>query len=179
MTKHINAAVAFSEAVKTRCQTDWAASLRAELSNGQEHKVLAERLKALAALHGDPKKIHFDFEGNSRKPGTQRHSYPLLGAWTHPDAAVLEPFRAAIEFDRGPVGTGRSHFKTCLMKAACHVLSGAYDASLLVFILRRPDEVPSYLSGDDPKYTSELLSMLSARGLVVAIVPPAISVARK
>lgn len=174
MTERTHVARAFAEALKQHCQTDWAESLRSELSGGQEHKTLAGRIKDLAGPYANPLQVRFDFEGNSkRKRGSQQHSYPLLGTWTHPDAAVLEPFRCAIEFDRERSGNDRSHFKTCLLKAACHVLSGAYEASLLVFTLRRPDTAPSYLSGEDPWFTSELLSQLTPRGLVVAIVPPA------
>lgn len=171
------AAVSFAEALGAQCQTTWAEQIRGELS-GNEHKTLSDNIRAFLTEHVQGStEAHFDWEGNSDRKGKQMHSYPLLGTWTHPDAAVLRPFTCAIEFDREPPEADWAHFKSCLMKASCHVLSRAYDASLLVFSLRRNGSTPgTYLDPqkDDPykaKFTSELLTTLRSRGMVIAIVP--------
>lgn len=171
------AAVSFAELLKTKLEGELADEVRRAVA-GQldEHKHLCEQIRALLRGHvkGDEEFV-FDWEGNGeRARGTQQHSYPLLGTWAHPDAAVLRPFTCAIEFDREPAGSmDWSHFKSCLMKSACHVLCRAYDATLFVFTLRRPQSTPAIYLDDESHHTAELLGGLRSRGLVVAIVPPA------
>lgn len=172
------AARGFAELLATRFQSDLARKVRAASLEGEEHKQLAGDVEALLRVHskqwGYTDSCLFDWEGNkNREPGTQQHSYPLLGTYAHPDAAVLKPFTCALEFDREP-GERQdwSHFKASMMKAACHVLSRAYDATLFVYTLRRADSsATAYLEGEESQHTKELLSSLRASGLVVAVVP--------
>lgn len=80
-----------------------------------------------------------------------------------------------MEFDRQG-RHGRSHFKDCLMKAACHVLTGAYDAVVFVYTLTRSDSAAeSYLTDyeEGQTYTAQFLKLLDEHGIVIAIVPPA------
>jgi len=117
-----------------------------------------------------------DWEGRKRATTErQAQSYPILGTWTHPDAAVVAPFTLAIEFDREPTSADYSHFKECLLKAAVHVLSGAYDASLLVFALKREESSPEiYLNYEEDTlgYTARLLEILKSHGLHVLFLAP-------
>jgi hypothetical protein len=110
----------------------------------------------------------FDWEGKYRRQLKQSRSYPILGTWTWPDAAVLRPFRCAFEFDREP-RLGVSHFKTALMKASVHVLSGNYKACVFVYFLHPGRTQHGYL---DPscQYTQRLMKTLRAKGLYVAMV---------
>lgn len=110
-------------------------SRQAELDPQKELHCLIEKQIAVMAndLKLSPALFHTDFEGNTRK-GKQMHSYPLLGTWCHPDAAVLAPFRCAVEYDRQPAGSKTSHLKERLGKTAAHVLSGAYDAAIQVYL---------------------------------------------
>ena len=89
----------------------------------------------------------FDSEGDRRRRGKQERSYPILGTSSWPDAAVIHPFKCAFEFDR-EAHPGSSHFKNALMKASVHVLSGAYEACVFVYILGPKGTRQSYL---DPR----------------------------
>jgi hypothetical protein len=116
--------------------------------------------------------ILFDWEGNDRREGKQKYSYPILGTSTWPDAAVLSPFKCAFEFDREKK-QGTSGFKDALMKASVHVLSGAYEACVLVFILL-PGLNPYEYLDDKSKQTRKLVKTLEANGLYVSF-PSALS----
>ncbi len=170
------AAVSFAQLLKSRLEGELADEVRRAVDGRiDEHKHLCEHIRALLRGHVQGgEEFVFDWEGNAeRVRGTQQHSYPLLGTWAHPDAAVLRPFTCALEFDREPGGSmDWSHFKACLMKAACHVLSRAYDAALFIYTLRRPGSTAAIYTEDDSEHTVELLASLRSRGLVVAIVPP-------
>lgn len=186
MLRHRPLAIQFAEEVsQDLVAVESAAMIREAVSDFREHKVVESVIgKALETyvekmirqewlLPGASRL--FDFEGKQRAANErQRHSYPLLGTWAHPDAAVLSPFTVAFEFDR-EAATDTSHFKTCLMKAAVHVLSGAYEACVLVFALTRPGSSrETYI--DDPSAavgSMHLIRTLQAHGLVVAFVPPA------
>lgn len=118
-------------------------------------------------------KGRFDWEGRNRPRGElQEHSYFLLGTGAHPDAAVLEPFTVAFEFDREPAKPDTAHFKACLMKAAVHVLCGAYDATVFIYTLtRKGSTANTYIDDpDDPACTHQLLRTLRGHGLVVQFV---------
>jgi hypothetical protein len=123
-----------------------------------------EQLLRKRGLHDLTNDILVDYEGQLKRKSPQERSYPVLGTWTHPDAAVLRPFTCAIEIDRSG---SLSHFKAALMKAAVHVLSGAYDASLLVYILEAGHSKRDYISDGEPQ-TVQLLEHLSASGLRLA-----------
>lgn len=168
-------AISFAKELRTRFQGDLAQTTREAAATGNEHKELSKVIGALAKEFAGPDAV-FDWEGRNRGREPQRRSYPLLGTWTHPDAAVTEPFTLAIEFDREPADSNdTAHFKACLMKAACHVQSRAYDASLLVFTLQRPNSTSATYLRDpsaDPAHTRELLRSLRAAGLFYAFVPP-------
>jgi hypothetical protein len=79
---------------------------------------------------------------------------------------VLRPFRCAFEFDREKK-QGAVDFKDALMKAAVHVLSGAYEACVLVFILL-PGLNPYEYLDDKNKHTRQLRKTLQANGLYVS-----------
>src|SRR5690606_10931054 len=106
-------------------------------------------------------------------------SYALLGTWTHPDLAVVAPFTVAVEFDRE--NDGWVGYKTSLMKAACHAMSGAYDAVVHVFILKYANvsansliqhEGPTSFKGEKANaFTRQLMASLGAHGVVAAFVP--------
>ena len=172
-------AVEFAESLASTIQEGLASKVRRAVAAGDdEHKALADDVQTILREHlkkwGYEDDGLFDWEGNKgRVPGSQQHSYPLLGTSAHPDAAVLSPFTVAMEFDREPAEKQDwSHFKFCLMKAACHALSRAYDATLFVFTLRRKDsKAGTYLDDSESPHTKELLSSLRTRGLVIAIVP--------
>lgn len=151
--------------------------LRRAAAGQGEHKVVASDIeeallkflkrKGLPAGQDD---YLFDFEGRERPRGVRQvHSYELLGTWTHPDAAVLRPFALAIEFDREHE-TGRSHFKTALMKTACHVMSGAYDAAVQVLVVRQSGSSADVYGDDGSDYTGRLLDVLRAHGVVTIFV---------
>lgn len=114
-------------------------------------------------------KLLFDWEGKERRGQDQDRSYPILGVWSFPDAAVLAPFKCAFEFDREPSRTG-SHFKATLMKAAVHVLSGFYDACVFVYVLQAGPSRCSYLDDKSP-YTKRLIETLQDAGLYVTLIP--------
>ena len=129
--------------------------LKATCLQGEtEHKVTQQRL--------------VDWEGKRRRRQEQERYYPVLGITSFPDAAVLAPFKCAFEFDREPA-KGGSHFKTALMKASVHVLSGAYDSCVFVYILRPGSSRRAYLPGKC-KYTQRLIATLQAAGLYVAFI---------
>lgn len=169
-------AIQFAEAFATRCQhADWRNILTAPASEQEEHKVLAPAMRAYLdtflhdnhAGHAGGGNVLFDWEGNSTRTWAQSHSYDLLGTSTHPDAAILQPFTCAFEFDRESSG-GVSQFKAKVLKAAAHVLSKAYDASVLVYVLRRSTK-DAHIEDKSP-YTAELLRTLRGHGLFVAFV---------
>jgi len=108
-----------------------------------------------------------------RQPDVVQY-YPLLTTYAWPDAAVLDPFMCAIEIDRQPPQDSQqrlSHFKTCLMKAAVHTLSGRYDAVLFLYRLRRDAKGrgSEYLH-DGSEYTRTLLELLRLARVVVEFV---------
>jgi hypothetical protein len=111
----------------------------------------------------------YDWEGNYERKSEQGMSYKIYGAWAYPDAAVLGPFTCAFEFDREPEGGG-AHFKEQLMRAATHVLSGAYDACVFVYLLRPGSRASTYLA-DRSAYSRTLLKKLRDAGLYLGIVP--------
>jgi hypothetical protein len=176
LTRRIRA-LEFADALARQINaTPWRQVLRAA-DESAEHKALAsyidEYLVQFLQQHdSNPQERLFDWEGNSARTWAQSHSYELLGTWAHPDAAVLRPFSCALEFDRQPPTKGASYLKERLMKAACHVLSGAYDASLFVYILNRTGETGKAYLESHP-FTKQLLDSLRAHGLVVALVEPA------
>ena len=139
----------------------------------EEHKAIAPflndrviellRRKGFSSL---TKEVLCDYEGQTKRSAPQDRSYPVLGTWTHPDAAVLRPFSCAIEIDRSGA---RSHFKDVLMKAAVHVLSGAYDACLLIYIYNTRSPRREYFR-DGSAQTTQLLEHLSAAGMRIAFV---------
>ncbi len=151
--------------------------LRKALANASpqnEHKdyVVHEAMLECLGKFIKSMRIHskplFDYEGQPQGPRTQaRTYYQILGAWPFPDAAVFSPFKCAFEFDRE--GTGDSDFKTALMKAAGHVLSGAYQACVLFYILRRGATPHGYL-GDGTVHTQRLIRTPRRYGLYVALV---------
>ncbi len=112
--------------------------------------------------------VRFDWEGAQRKSGTQVHSYPLLGTWAHPDAAVLRPFTCAIEWDTEAKPL-ESRFKQRLMKAAVHSLSGAYDATLFIYLLTPGSKGRGYVEDGEPT-SSRLLAHLAVHGVITAFV---------
>ena len=157
---------------------EWSTLLRANPAS--EHKALAPAIgdfvRDFLTQRKLPTEFRFDWEGNSARTWPQSHSYDLLGTSAHPDAAVLSPFTCALEIDRQSLTSGASYLKERLMKAACHVLSGAYDAALFVYVLQRPGESSeNYLSKANP-FTSRLLDSFRLHGLTVALIePPATS----
>lgn len=178
MSKSERRAVTFAQRLREEFVGELAGEVRfaVEASGGSEHKVLAPRIEQVALTLARPdEEVLIDWEGNSQRKPPQAHSYKLLGTETHPDAAVLRPFRCAVEFDRE--GTdGRSRFKDCLLKAACHVLSGAYDGVLFVYTLTRSDSTAeTYLTDyeEGQGHTAQLLKLLDEKGVTIAIVPPA------
>jgi hypothetical protein len=89
--------------------------------------------------------VAFTWEGRRRDGGrNDPYSYHVLGTNAFPDAAVLSPFTCAFEFDREPEKEV-SHLKRALMKASVHVLSGAYDAGVLVYVRHRERAKTDYL----------------------------------
>ena len=112
--------------------------------------------------------LHYDWEGNRKRKGKQGHSYPLLGTYAHPDSAVLRPFRCAFEFDREhhPQGV---FFKQALLKTAVHVLSGAYDAAILVFLLKDGSSPETY-HNDGSQYTQQLRRRFEEQGIYACMV---------
>jgi hypothetical protein len=126
------------------------------------------RRREVDAAFGDPL---FDWEGNSARTWAQSHSYDLLGTSAHPDAAILRPFTCALEFDREPTSEALSHLKAVLLKAAVHVLSGAYDACLLVYLLRSESTRATYTKDGSP-HTARLIEHLRAQGMFITFVTP-------
>lgn len=147
---------AFVRTLKEELETKaWSEKLRAEPYG--EHKVFAADLNRLLIEFLRQQEIstdgaRVDFEGNTARMERQGHSYPLLGTWTHPDAAVLSPFTVALEFDREVESI--SKFKQCLSKTMCHVLSGAYNAAVQVIVLREGSTKDTYLADESP-YTQQ------------------------
>lgn len=172
-------AMEFAMRAARLCETDWAHNVRG--GDGNEHKGIREDAKALLTAFLGDHKINdpgkFAYEG----AGKGGLAYQLLGTEAHPDAAVLSPFRCAIEFDRQGA-SGWSDFKTALLKAAVHSISGAYDATLFVYTLRRTEaSLQNYLEDYEPPWlpsdvavapTQTLLSRLTELGVVWAFVPP-------
>jgi hypothetical protein len=111
----------------------------------------------------------YAWEGDNRRRSAQERRYDIFGARAFPDAAILGPFRCALEFDREPV-RGGAHFKRELMKAAVHVLSGAYDACVFVYILRPASDHTVYLDDRNANSTG-LFKKLRDAGLHVSLVP--------
>lgn len=149
-----------------------------------EHKAAGQDVETLLTRflleHGIADEGVVDWEGKKRSRGVlQQQSYALLGTWTHPDLAVVAPFTCAVEFDRED--DTWAGYKQSLMKAACHVLSGAYDAVVHVFTLTYADSSasiylqdagPTTFTGNQPNAsTRQLLATLQAYGVVTAFVP--------
>jgi hypothetical protein len=114
-------------------------------------------------------KSRYGWEGNYERKSEQELCYKICGTWAFPDAAVLGPFTCAFEFDREPEGGG-VHFKEQLMKAAVHVLSGAYDACVFVYLLRPGSRASTYW-GDRGVYSRTLKKKLRDAGLHVSFIP--------
>jgi len=123
--------------------------------------------------------IKLDCEGDSDRHGCQPRSYWLFGTMAHPDAAVSSPFRCAIEFDRQPSGDGTnwSGFKQRLGKTLFHVLSGAYDAAIQVYVLTDEKQSPyDYWTNDrgnqgwERLYSLATLERLDSLGVHVAVI---------
>ncbi len=132
-----------------------------------EHKDIAVREHLDELLKGVSGVLVW--EGNPSKEKKERYSYQVLGALTFPDAAVLSPFTCAFEFDReARRGSDKSSFKRALMKASVPVLSGKYDACVLIFSLQSGTVRTAYR--DDNERTKELLAFLEKRGLYVALI---------
>ena len=145
----------------------------------EEHKATAplirrhlKRFLRTESTGETAQEVLLDWEGEDRRGRRQDRSYPILGTSTWPDAAVLRPFTCACEFD-GEKKQGTVDFKDALMKASVHVLSGRYQACLLVFILLPGLDPYEYLH-DESKYTQKLVKMLEANGLYVSF-PTAVS----
>jgi hypothetical protein len=139
----------------------------------EEHKdtapLIRRRLQRFLKTESKDKALQdvlFDWEGNDRRGREQKLKYPILGTLAYPDAAVLRPFKCAFEFDREKK-QGTSGFKNALMKASVHVLSGAYEACVLVFILL-PGLNPHEYLRDKSKHTRKLVKTLGAKGLYVS-----------
>lgn len=163
-------AVAFARALgECMSRKAWAEALRENPQ--EEHKALANKIQAelQRVVRANEGQVLFDWEGNSARKHAQQHSYDLLGTGAHPDAAVLRPFRCALEFDRQGGTNRRSHFKECLMKAACHVLSGAYDAALIVYLLL-PEERAANIFDKKSSCDRRLMTELERAGLMCKFV---------
>jgi hypothetical protein len=142
---------------------------------GFEHKAVAKEIEGYLNGFMRAEEAHsalpqplFDWEGKFQRGQEQERYYPILGIWSFPDAAVLAPFKCAFEFDREPSRPG-SHFKAALMKASVHVLSGAYEACVLVYILQPGPSRRSYLD-DKSAYTKKLIETLQTTGLYVTLI---------
>jgi len=142
---------------------------------GFEHKAVApeiERYLNAFIKGGTTEKVHqpalFDWEGRDRGKEPCDRYYEVLGSRSYPDAAVLSPFRCAFEFDREPKKSGSS-FKDALMKAAVHVLSGAYEACVLAYILPARSKRPRYLARQS-EFTRRLIKRFQAVGLYVTFI---------
>ncbi|MCB9589640.1 MAG: hypothetical protein H6718_29770 [Polyangiaceae bacterium] len=173
-------ALEFATRMARECEGDWADDVRK--GDGNEHGSIEGRGKALLKKFLKENKVKgapvFVVEG----AGKGGLSYQLLGTDGFPDAAVLSPFRCAIEFDRQST-KGWSQFKDALLKAAAHSMSGAYDATLFVYTLKRKEAwsgnyLEDYGEGRPPPDvavapTQTLLSRLTELGVVWAFVPPA------
>jgi hypothetical protein len=107
-----------------------------------------------------------DWEGNDRTRADQLRACEVFGTRTHPDAAVLAPFKCAFEFDN-ELKRNSSGFKGRLMKASVHVLSGYYQACVLLYILPPGGNPPAYLDDGSP-YTQKLRRRLEKAGLYVS-----------
>ncbi|MBI5474974.1 MAG: hypothetical protein HY961_21745 [Ignavibacteriae bacterium] len=149
-------------------------SSQADLEPQKELHWLIEKLLAVMAdeLQLSSTLFRSDFEGNARN-GKQIHSYPLLGTWCHPDAAILAPFRCAIEYDRQPAERNTSHLKVSLGKTAAHILSGAYDAAIQVFLLRADSDhnADTYMT-DGVGTTKRFLQRLNQLGVFLYVGRP-------
>ncbi len=170
-------AIEFAESLATELRASkWVRLMR---DNPEaEHKVLSphisdhlQKFVASRAGRGETPSPLFDWEGNATREWAQAHSYELLGTGAHPDAAVLQPFTCALEFDRQAATRGASYLKERLMKSACHVLSGAYDAALFVYLLGRQGDTKENYLGDENPFTRQLLASLRLHGLVVEVLP--------
>ncbi|MCA9644597.1 MAG: hypothetical protein KC492_28090 [Myxococcales bacterium] len=172
-------ALEFATRLARQCEGKWAADVRS--GDGNEHSQIRDSATVLLEKFLEEKNVATEARFVIEGVGCGELSYPLLGTDTYPDAAVLGAFRCAIEFDRQPA-SGWSHFKGALLKAAAHSISGAYDATLFVYTLRRKDTEPGqyledYGEGRPPPDvavapTQTLLSRLTELGVVWAFVPP-------
>ncbi|MCA9632068.1 MAG: hypothetical protein KC766_30650 [Myxococcales bacterium] len=172
-------ALEFATRLARECEGAWAEYVRS--GDGDEHGKIdvhgEELLKKFVKEKNITGSPDFVVEG----AGKGGLSYQLLGTDAYPDAAVLSPFRCAIEFDRQSA-SGWSHFKDALLKAAAHSISGAYDATLFVYTLRRKEAwagnyLDDYGEGQPPPGvsvapTQTLLSRLTELGVVWAFVAP-------
>jgi len=129
-----------------------------------------EEFRTAAHVKSLPKS-RFDWEGNQHRESKQERSYEIFGTNAWPDAAVLDPFKCAFEFDREP-DQGRVHFKRQLMKASVHILSGAYPACVFVYLLSRGSTPKDYLRPDpEDVYSTTLIKKLEDAGLYVCLIP--------
>lgn len=125
-TSPVGAAAAFARKACQKFRAEWGEEVRRAYETG-DHPTLDDELARLAGRGS-----LFSTEGRGR--GASQRNYELLGTGAFPDAAVVWPFRCAVEYDRQPNPTNSSHLKTTLLKTAAHVLSGAYDAAIHVFV---------------------------------------------
>lgn len=173
LTRRVHAIEFADLLTKQLASSEWRDILRANPE--AEHKALAGPISDLLKAFLEQRKLPaaeslFDWEGNAARTWPQSHSYELLGTSAHPDAAVLRPFTCAFEFDRQAVNRGASYLKERLMKAACHVLTGAYDAAVFVYVLQRAGESSeNYLSASNP-FNRRLLDSFRLHGLSIAVI---------
>lgn len=123
-----DAARAFARKASERFRQEWGMEVRRAYKSGA-HPNLDSELEKLAG-----RGAMFSTEGRGK--AAKLRNYELLGTGAFPDAAVVWPFRCAVEYDRQPNPTNSSHLKTTLLKTAAHVLSGAYDAAVHVFLFQ-------------------------------------------
>lgn len=148
-----------------------------ESSPGHEQKAVGEETKSylngfMKAEAGDAPcpKPQFGWEGDGQRRLKEKRYYPVLGVPSFPDAAVLAPFKCAFEFDRelDEPSEHRSRFKAAMMKAAVHVLSGAYEACVFVYVLQPGSSPRSYF--DNNRSTKRLVETLQDAGLYVTFI---------
>jgi hypothetical protein len=161
--------------------SDWKTQIARVAANAENdpqeelHELVRNLLSQMAGEVGlSANHFHSDYEGNARRE-KQHHSYPLLGTWAHPDAAVLSPFRCAIEYDRQPAETNSSHLKISLGKTAAHVLSGAYDSAIQVYLLRPGTyQTEKSYTTDSAGTTKRFLARMEQMGVFLHVGRPSI-----
>jgi hypothetical protein len=174
----------FARAAAQTARAEWRSAARLAVTAAlrqSPQQIFHPLLQALVAdfvkMWEPADQVELDYEGAERV-GPEQRNYWLFGAMAQPDAAVLRPFRCAIEYDLQPPRAPHwSAFRRCLGKTVLHVLSGAYDAALQVYVLTNPSQKPEHywttVEGDDDPhhlYTRATLSRLHALGVYVAVI---------